>query len=138
MSKVEEILKAAEQELTKELGFTVKLSIASQKRKDFVLYARIWEVCFNFSIEEVKNNKERAASMIMVEMHRVYIVICKKTMEEIDTPTMMQVIGKDRTSFYNLSKTAEARIQTKDEYFMYLYNSIAERLKQKGYEGTEI
>lgn len=138
MDKLQEIMKKAEAEVSQILGYPAKVSIITKSNETLETYAKIWDFIFAIARKEISSNKKLNTTSTLADYTKIYVWVCSKHVINIDIRTCMQVIGKDRTTYYHSLETAYSFIKNQDKRFVQRLSLTIEQLKQNGYTRLEI
>lgn len=136
MENLDDVIREAELKVGKVLGYPIRLTIVINTNARFETYAKVWEVIFQIARKELASNSKLYPTSTLADYYKVYVLVCNK-MPNIDTKTCMQIIGKDRTTYYHTLKSALDLLKTKDEKFMPRFELSIDKLKKNGHEGLD-
>ena len=133
MTEEQKILKEASDKLAKLYNHPVDVVIKGSKNVDNIeLYCEIWLVCFNCLLDYIKSRSYTEIYQMAINLQAIYVDIIIENFVNPNISLIMNLIGKDRTTYYYTRKMANNHKESKDASFMKLYDMVLLKMENTG------
>jgi hypothetical protein len=133
MTEEQKILKEASDKLAALYNHPVNVVIKGNKNiENIELYCEIWLVCFTSLLDFIKSRSYTEIYPMAINAQVIYIDIIIENFVNPNISLIMNLIGKDRTTYYYARRMAKNHKATKDDSFMKLYDMVTMRMESTG------